>query len=271
VNLLAIYLRRMETSSIFQAILQSKESDKFTFVPNNDYTGEMKKLLILLCAILFIFNTCHSQRDSVHTLFSSSPHIKIPLKYSYLQWDLGYTGFLFSNNYVNGYSLDVIGLVFNEDLDIAAGFEGGGSNYGYVPIGMVASYSAVYIKFVPMLFPDKLINFSMPLKFSYSSLDVSNSNNPAGYGGRRGRGRGFPGEHFFSFTPGADVFINVFHFLSLGAGINYRFAFSTPGSYSWSDYNNASLSLIARLKLYPKKRNKPPSDYYAPPQQRFNQ
>jgi hypothetical protein len=229
----------------------------------------MKKYLISFYTIFFLVNAGYSQRDSVHSLFHANPHIRIPIKYSYLQWDLGYTNFLFNNQSLSGYSLDLIGIVFNNDWDIAAGFEGAGNHYGYVPIGTVSNYSAFYLKFVPMLFPEKLINFSMPLKFAYSNLSVSNSNNPGGY--RRGRGRGNPGYSFFSFTPGADIFLNIFHFLSLGAGVNYRFAFSTPGSFAADDYNNFSFSGIVRLKLYPHKKINRLPDYYAPPQQRPQQ
>jgi hypothetical protein len=231
----------------------------------------MRKNLISFCVAFSLFNACYSQKDSVHTLFNGSPHICIPLKYSYLQWDLGYTNFLFSNTSINGYSLDVIGLVFNNDLDIAVGFEGGGNRggFGYSTVTTVISYSSAYIRFVPMLFPEKLFNFSMPLKFAYSNIGVTDTNIYAAGYGRRGR-RGGPGSTFFSFTPGAEVFINMFHFLSVGGGVNYRFAFSTPGYYPKSDYDNLSFSGTLRFKIYPHRKTVRQMEYYAPPQQRMN-
>jgi len=159
--------------------------------------------------------------------------------------------------------------VFNDNVDIAAGFEGGGNGNRYAIINTVNSYYAAYIKLEPILFPEKLINFSIPLKFAYSNISVANSNGYTGYGGRRGR-RG-AGNSFFSFTPGANVFINIFHFLSLGTGINYRFAFSAPGSYPANDYNNFSFSGTLRLKIYPQKNKIRQMDYYTPPQQRLQQ
>jgi hypothetical protein len=231
----------------------------------------MKKILLSAFLNLLLSNIICSQKDSVQSLFNTNVHIRIPLKYSYLQWDLGYTDFLFNGTSISGYSLDIIGLVFNDDLDIAAGFEDGSNGgFGYSTVTSVNSYSAFYLKFEPMLFPEKLINLSVPLKFAYSNLGFTNTGAYGGYG-RRGRGRGGPGSSFFSFTPGADVFINVLHFLSLGGGVNYRIAFSTPGSYPQSDYDNLSFSLTLRLKLYPKKKNAERPDYYAPPRQRFNQ
>lgn len=232
----------------------------------------MRKVFLSFFTALFLFNTCYSQRDSVHTLFTGSPHIRIPLHYSYLQWDVGYTNFLFDNTSINGYSLDLFGLVFNNDLDIAVGFEGGGGGYGYTSTNSVRSYSSAYIKLEPMLLTENLINFSLPLKLAYSDISVSNGYGGYGGGYGRGRGRGGAGNSFFSFTPGADVYLNVLHFLSIGTGINYRLAFSSPGGYAANDYNNFSFSLMLRFKIYPHKNGgvRQP-DYYTPPQQRMQQ
>ena len=82
----------------------------------------MKKLLLPLFFLLFV-NLVYSQKDSVHALFDQSPRIRLPLKYSYLQWELGYTGFNLGNTFLNGASVDLIGVVFNQDLDITVGFE----------------------------------------------------------------------------------------------------------------------------------------------------
>lgn len=225
----------------------------------------MRKFLILFCIFLCLFCKCYSQRDSVHSLFNSSPHIHIPLKYSYVQWDLGYTNYIFNGVDLNGYSLNLVGIVFNNNIDIAVGLEGASNGFGYSGTNTVRSYSGLYLKLEPMLFSEKLINLSFPLKFEFSNLGFGNA---GGYGRGRGRGRGGPGSSFYSFTPGCDVFLNVFHFLSIGGGINYRLAFSEPGSYPKSDYNNFSFSGIVRFKIYPNRKNKPQPDYYLPPQQR---
>ena len=240
----------------------------------------MKKISITFCFALTLFNAGYCQKDSVHSLFKGTPHIKIPIRFSYFQWDFGYTCYFFNNDYINGYSADLFGMVFNDDLDLAVGIDRASLNArGAAPQGVV-SYSGLYIKAEPLLLPYNLFNFSMPLKFAYSNIAVSNGANTGGYGGYGGGGRhrgggfggggfGTPGNSFFSFTPGADVFINLFRFLSLGTGINYRFAFTTPGNYPKDDYNNFSFSILARIKIDSRKNEvKKQTEYYTPHQQR---
>src|SRR6201998_3249261 len=135
------------------------------------------KHYILLFATLFSFTILPAQKDSCQSLFKP---VKLNIRYSNLQWEIGYHGFVFNNAYLQGYNIDFIGIVFNE-VNFAIGIDGaggrGGPGHNALPVQTttVQSYSGFYFKIEPMLFPEKLINLSMPVKFGLSSLSYADT------------------------------------------------------------------------------------------------
>jgi len=200
------------------------------------------KHYITIVALLSI-SQLHAQKDSVEALFKSP---KFSIHYSYLQFELGYSGFAFSNAFLNGSSYDIIGAVFNNDFSIAIGFDGASGSTRSMPYfsntsTIVDSYNDFYFKAEPLLFPDKLLNFSMPVKLCVANLGypIYNPN------GRR-RTRNYA---FTAVTAGAYLYVNVFRALSMGMGADYRLSLSSSGSVSKSDYSNFSFSVLMRFKV----------------------
>lgn len=227
------------------------------------------KQYILLFATLFCFTQLSAQKDSVQSLFKP---VKFNIHYSNLQWELGYHGFVFNNAYLSGYSIDFFGVVFNE-VNFAFGVDGAGGRgrpgHNALPVKTttVQSYSGFYFKIEPMLFPEKLINLSMPVKFGYSSLSFADTSAAAVTSGRRHR----QGVSFPSITPGVFGYLNVFPNINLGIGIDYRFALSTrtTSMATPSDYDNFSFSMLVRFRLYTRSKTKAAAkkgDYYASPE-----
>jgi hypothetical protein len=219
----------------------------------------------LITIALFVFSYSNAQSDSVQSVFERMPKLRIPLHYSYLKWDFGYTGFAFNNTYIGGTSFDIIGAVFNNDLGLSFGLDGAskprGRGVAFAQTDIVQAYSSIYFKAEPMLNPDKLVNFSAPLKLAYSIVSYTNPYT-GGYGRRGLISYGFP-----SFSFGLNGFINMFKTLSLGVGADYRFGFGSRSAVATQDYNNFFFSFIFRIKWYTRKIGKGPAsgnDYYSP-------
>ncbi|HXP52722.1 MAG TPA: hypothetical protein VN922_22400 [Bacteroidia bacterium] len=226
------------------------------------------KHYILLFATLFSFTILPAQKDSVQSLFKP---VKLNIRYSNLQWEIGYHGFVFNNAYLQGYNIDFIGIVFNE-VNFAIGIDGaggrGGPGHNALPVQTttVQSYSGFYFKIEPMLFPEKLINLSMPVKFGLSSLSYADTSTVITSRRRHRLGVSFP-----SITPGVFGYLNIFPNINLGVGLDYRFALSekTPGIATSADYDNFSFYMLVRFRLYTRKKigaNANKGDYYAPPE-----
>jgi hypothetical protein len=229
---------------------------------------------IFIAALLLLSRYSTAQKDSLQVLFEKPLRLHIPLHYSYLKWDLGYSGFAFSNTYIGGQSIDLLGAVFNDDLGMAIGIEGAsaaGSRGNFVQgtYNVVQSYSSFYFKVEPMLNEYKLFNFSVPIKVAYSSVSYPDTFATAytggGYGGRNRRtlfNYGFP-----SISFGLNAFVNVFRKLSIGIGAAYRHGFGHSGSVAPQDYSNFSFNFIFRIKIYTRKIGKEKAsgeDYYSP-------
>jgi hypothetical protein len=229
---------------------------------------------IFIGGFLLLAHHSIAQKDSLQVLFEKPLRLHIPLHYSYLKWDLGYSGFAFSNTYIGGQSIDLIGAVFNDDLGMAIGIEGAsvtGGRGGYIQgtYNVVQSYSAFYFKVEPMLNEYKLFNFSLPIKFAYSSVSYPDTfaavYNGGGYGGRNRRtlfSYGFP-----SISVGLNAFVNVFRKLSMGVGASYRYGFGHSGSVAPQDYSNFFFNFIFRIKIYTRRIGKGKAsgeDYYSP-------
>jgi len=223
------------------------------------------KRYAFLYVILLSSNLLFAQKDSVQALFSPP---KFNIHYSHLQWELGYNGFVFKNNYVGGIGVDLIGAVFNDDANIAIGFDQGGTKTSIysslVSTIRVQSYSSFYLKIEPMLFPEKVINISMPLKFGVSSItyiDTTTYSTSTSHR-RRVRPTTFP-----SVEPGLFTFVNVFPNVNFGVGISYRVALSTTSAVAMSDYDNFIFSAQMRLKLFTRNHRKiaaKKNDFYDP-------
>ncbi len=218
-------------------------------------------LLVILLSNSLLF----AQKDSVQALFSPP---KFNIHYSHLQWELGYNGFVFKNNYVGGIGVDLIGAVFNDDVNIALGFDQGGTKTGtsssLVSIRMVQSYSSFYLKIEPMLFPEKVINISMPIKLGLSSITYVDTSTYSYTTNRRRRVRA---NSFPSVEPGLFGYVNVFPNVNFGVGISYRYALKTTSAVAISDYDNFVFSAQMRLKLFTRNHRKiaaKKKDFYDP-------
>ncbi|MGP8215717.1 MAG: hypothetical protein ACLQQ4_09165 [Bacteroidia bacterium] len=233
------------------------------------------KQCTIIIAVLFSFNNVFAQKDSIQALFKP---VKFNIHYSNLQWEEGYNGYLFKNSYIGGAGIDLFGIVFNE-VNFAFGFDEAGSGTAgrtIITNFIVQSYSDFYFKIEPMLFPEKIINLSMPIKIAYSSLGYSDTATSTatqgggygrgGYGRRRGESVSFP-----SITPGVFTYVNVFTKVNIGVGINYRLALKTYSTGSPSDYDNLSFSALIRFRLAFRNKNKiaPDKDDYYQPGNRF--
>lgn len=222
---------------------------------------------IFFIATLFYCSSLSAQKDTVQTLLKP---VKLNIHYSYLQWELGYNDFFFGNTAIGGIGLDLFGIVFNNDADIAFGFDEGGTGGGYrmglVKVERLLSYSDFYIKAEPMLFPDKLINLAMPLKFGAANLSYTDT--AAITYNRRRRTKSYS---FTMFEPGLFAYVNVFRKLSIGAGLSYRIALSSLSSPPISDYDNFTFSVLLRFKIYTRNKRKlaAQKDEYYTPDDRF--
>jgi hypothetical protein len=223
------------------------------------------KRYLLLFATLFFVSQLYAQKDSIHALFKP---VKLDIHYSNLQWEGGYNGFVFNHAYLSGFSLDLFGIVFNE-VNFAFGIDEAGSGGGYgrgIPVinYNVQSYSDLYLKIEPMLFPDRILNLSMPVKFARSTDTYPDTSTVLAAMGRRGRRSSVS---YFSITPGVFCYVNVFPGLNLGAGASYRVALTTSNTGSPEDYSNFEFSLLLRIRVAMRNKTKvkpPKNDYYNP-------
>ena len=225
------------------------------------------KRYLLLFATLFFALQLHAQKDSIHSLFKP---IKLNIHYSNLQWEDGYSGFAFNHTYLSVVSLDLFGIVFN-DVNFAFGVDeagSGGSSRGIPVINYnVQSYSDLYLKIEPMLFPERILNLSMPVKFAESTNTYPDTSTVLAAMGRRGRRSSI---RYFSITPGVFCYVNVFPGLNLGAGAEYRVALNTSSTGSPEDYSNFEFSLSLRIRVAMRNKSvKPPKNDYYNPETRF--
>ncbi|HSY75962.1 MAG TPA: hypothetical protein VK890_03850 [Bacteroidia bacterium] len=226
------------------------------------------KQYILLFAILLASCQVFAQKDSVKSLFKP---IKTSIQYKNLQWEGGYNGFLFNKSYLAGSGYDIFGAVFDE-VDIAFGFDNAGSGnsfrYVQVPYSVIISYSDFYLKFEPLLFPEKIINMAMPIKLALSTMTYADTGTVTNAGGRR---RARLGTTFPSITAGLFTYINLFPKWSFGVGVNYRLALSSSSTFSSIDYSNFCFSALVRFKIYTRNLRKiaAKQNSYATPGNRF--
>lgn len=206
----------------------------------------MKKIFSVFFLIPFCSN---AQNDSVQALFKNAT-------YSYLQMDLGYTGMAMKDDFLNGFSWDILGVVFNDKIAASVGFDMGfGKNYSQtntvivpykIDVGGMFHFKTEYL-----VKPKRLVNFSFPVKFGYASAGYYDSI-PAVYTTSafyEGKQYYYNYDWFYTVAPGATLFINLFKCLSLGAGADYRFAFGVKNIGTNSNYSSYSVSAFLRIKL----------------------
>lgn len=219
----------------------------------------MKTLTIttlLLCLLALSVNV--KAQDSTKTLFRSP-------KYSYVQWDIGYSAMKVKGQQLNGFDISLFGVVFNEkwysSLGVCGWVSQAQNSFLTEEPPKIDSYLFVYLNNEFLIRPKKLINFSFPLKIGYggatgwdtlppcTSQCITNWNFT---------GRDYYQHYgtFWTISPGANIFINLFKPLSLGLGMNYRFTFGIPDVMGKNvDFNNYSLLAFLRVKLDTKAMN----------------
>ncbi|CAN5369316.1 hypothetical protein BH09BAC5_BH09BAC5_21860 [soil metagenome] len=226
----------------------------------------------LLAQMPFLFAQTESGvSDSTKVLFKN-------VHYSYMQYDAGYSYIPVRNQNLNGYDISLLGAVYNNKWFVSVGFNGWVSPqtqqqyFGTLPEPpKVTSYMTVYLNNEYVIQPEKLINFSIPLKIGYtgvsgydtiptSQLYISNWN-------FTGRNYYQYNAQFLTISPGANVFINLFKPLSLGVGTYYRFAFGVPKvAGNNSEYVNIGFNAFLRFKFdtkaYTKKMLERQKEYY---------
>jgi hypothetical protein len=208
--------------------------------------------------ILFFFSFfaastsfAQSEADSTKALFNN-------VHYSYMQWDLGYSGMNVRNQFVNGFDITLIGAVFNKHWFTGLGINGWitqttPGSFTEMPM-KVDSYVSVYLDNEYLVRPEKLINFSFPLKIGYtgaSGYDTIPTSQPYIINWNyTGSDYYYYDCTFWTISPGANVFMNIFKPLSLGIGANYRFAFGVPKDGGKNaDYSSYSINAFLRYKF----------------------
>lgn len=212
------------------------------------------KHLIVFHSITFLAVVTSSQaQDSTAALFKT-PRV------THLQWDLGYSGQPVKGTFVNSFDATILGVVFNEKWSLAIGLCGwvkkGTDNYLLTEPPAIDSYVMTYLSNEYLVRPKKLINFSFPLRIAYGGASgwdtvFSSASTQAVYNWNfTGKNYFYHSGEFWTISPGANIFINIFKSLSLGFGANYRFTFITDSRIgSDSDYSGYSIRTFLRLKL----------------------
>lgn len=179
--------------------------------------------------------------------------------YSYMQWDLGYSGFVMKNQYFSGFDASPLGFVFRKKYATGIGISGFSvqslKDYESTPPPMKRHLS-IYWNNELLLHPDRTINFSFPLRIGLAS-SVSLDTIPPGHY-RIGNVYNAPNNviyyhhlgKYFNMSAGANVFVNVFPGLSIGAGANYRMAFDVPRRLGTEkDFSGITIQAFLRIKL----------------------
>ncbi len=209
--------------------------------------------LFLVTPTILLSQNETSSIDSTKVLFSGA-------HYSYMQWDLGYSRINMRNTGLNGFDVSLLGVVFNEKWFTSFGFTGWASSQNMINVNLTAvppkidSYVSMYLNNEFLIKPKNLINFSIPLKIGYGSASgydtiptnqiyISNWNftgrNYYRYNGT-----------FWSISPGVNILVNLFKPLSLGVGVNYRFAFGVPKvAGPDTEYSNYNIVAFLRVKF----------------------
>lgn len=178
-----------------------------------------------------------AQNDTTEYLFRKA-------KYSYLQYTVGYSPMLFSNDLVaHGFSCSIVGIVFNEKVSIGLDVDG----FAKTPPLYINTFphisSCVFISLnvEPLIRPKKIINFSVPVKIGYGSAQIYEIA-PPGY-------VVVSNPEFMVVQPGAVAWINLFKSLSLGAGGSYRVTINSHPE-TFDKFSGFSGYALIRFKLY---------------------
>lgn len=208
-----------------------------------------------------VVDTTPAPTDSTKSVFKMKK-----TKYSYIQWDEGYTGMNLKGEWKNGFDMSLTGVVFSKKYSTSLGIIGYVDNapntFGN-PLPKVDSYIGVYWNNEYLLHPDNMINFSFPLKIAYIGASGWSTDSTVGWNQAISNWN-FTGKNyynhdgmFWTVSPGANVFINLFKPLSLGVGANYRFAFGVPKILGTdSDFSSYSVLVFLRIKFDTKAMNK---------------
>ena len=206
----------------------------------------MKRVIIAICFSVTA-STLFAKSDSVKAVFGRP-------KYSWLQVDLAIP--VYEENWIKFSGLgESVSAVFNERFAFGIGFEGGSLNYDQLPLfdprNKITSLGFNFFNFEYLFKPRKLFNLSFPLKIG-RYLFVMNDNNPMGAGTDGtyyGEAYYIHSLKYFSLVPGMNANLNLFHSLSIGGGIDYRFCFGQTQGYSGPDNDMLTISGIVRVKM----------------------
>lgn len=206
--------------------------------------------------LIFVFVTfavlAKAQSDSTHTLFRSP-------KYSYMQYDIGYSRINTGVQSLNGFDMSFLGAVFNDKWLISVGATGWVShsrdNYLTQEPLRIENYVFVYLNNEYLIQPKKLINFSIGVKVGYGGIGGWNSLPPCT--SQCIINWNFTGRDYYNhyselgmIVPGGNIFINLFKPLSLGLGANYTYMIGNSGSLgNREELNSYNLLAFLRIKL----------------------
>ena len=108
-----------------------------------------------------------SPTDSTQALFKG-------VKYSYIQWDLGYSGQSVKAQFVNAFDATLLGVVMNKKWFTSFGICGwvkkGDNIYLTEKPPVLDSYVTMYLNNELLFKPDKLVNFSIPFRIAYTGV-----------------------------------------------------------------------------------------------------
>lgn len=195
--------------------------------------------------MLLYFTAAFSQGDSTQTLFK---HVK----YSYAQCDLGYVGMPYKNDFMNGFGIH-FGAVMNKKLFAGIGVETyslAGVPAAPYPTSSSSTLSVTYasLDLEYLHHPNKLFNFSIPVRTCYTSTQYSNVY-ITNYSGPYDPKVSFT-DHFLTMEAGLNVFVNLIKQISLGVGGSYRYAVNVGSAGTNEDFSGYSVTGMLRFKLY---------------------
>ena len=209
---------------------------------------------------LLRYQAPQTTNDSTPNALDSTKSLFKTPKFSYMQWDLGYNGMMLKGEWKNCFDASFLGFVFGKKYATSIGVTGFVDNSIYAAGATappkVDSYVAIYWNNEFLLNPDRLVNFSFPVRVSFAgatSWDTVLTGSP----GQVISNWNFSGLNYYqhygdmwTVSPGANIFLNVFKSVSIGAGANYRFAFGVTKEIGTDrDFSNYSILAFLRLKL----------------------
>ncbi len=211
--------------------------------------------IIALVLLTFAFFPFSAKAQEPASVTDSTRAIFENIKYSYTQFDIGYCGIRAKGEMLNGMNFNFAGWVYNEKWATSFGADMASN---YAKLGhpespkKVSSYISLHWNNEYLVRPRSLVNFSFPFRVAWVNAITNDTIAPYNTGAFMYGNKIYfqHADNFFTFSPGVNVFLNVFRTISIGAGANYRFALGVDKIVgSNADFSDYSLLAFLRIKF----------------------